>query len=99
MDKALFMRRAQNRLYAEAACVGKPPYLFDVTEYWNLISDLALNMCCICPVKEDCLIVVNPTESYYDGIAGGMIFKNGEIVSREKPLSKPKLRKLRKLSK
>jgi hypothetical protein len=93
------LRRAQDRLYAEAACRNKPPYLFEETQYWNLVSDLALNICCICTVKEDCLMVVNPTESYYDGVAGGMIFKNGEIVSREKPVVKPKVRKLRKSSK
>lgn len=96
MDKALFMRRAQNRLYAEARCLAKPAYLFDQTEHDNLYTDLALSICSMCTVQEDCLIVVNPADSLYDGIAGGIVFKNGKIVDRNETPKTPKLRKLSK---
>lgn len=99
MDKALFMRRAQNRLYAEARCNGKESYLFDQTEHGNLITDLALGICAMCTVQEDCLLIVNPADSLYDGIAGGIVFKNGKIVERNQTPPQPKLRKLRKMRK
>ncbi len=95
-DKERLMRRAQDRLYADAACLGKPPILFDQTEFDSLYTELALQICAKCKVQEDCLLIVNPTNTYFDGIAGGIIFKNGEIVDKSTLPKSPKLRKLSK---
>ena len=94
--KERFMRRAQDRLYAAAACLQSEPHVFDQTEYESLYTELALSICGRCTVQEDCLLVVNPTENLYDGVAGGMVFKNGEVVERHTNPKSPKLRKLSK---
>ena len=84
-----FKRRASVRLTDNAACAGQTPYLFDEVEH-NRYSEAALNICGTCKVAEECLLIVNPTNSYFDGVAGGIVFKNGVIVP--KPQIKPRFR-------
>jgi hypothetical protein len=88
-DKALFMRRASIKLIENAACVSQTPYLFDEVEH-NAYSEAAINICGTCTVTEECLLIVNPTNSYFDGVAGGIVFKNGFIVPKDS--SKPRFR-------
>jgi len=46
----------------------------------NALADEALSYCARCPVKAECVMIVKPHESYFDGICGGIIWKNGRPV-------------------
>jgi hypothetical protein len=41
----------------------------------------ALALCAECPFTRECLELVQPRESYYDGVAGGHLFRNGMCVT------------------
>lgn len=52
----------------------------------NCMAEEALTYCARCPVKAECVMIVKPHESYFDGICGGIIWKNGRPVgSKMKP--------------
>lgn len=64
----------------DAPCRETDSWLFDQT---NL--DLAmpgLNVCKGCPFWQNCEDLVQPKTSYYDGICGGKVWKNGKILAR-----------------
>lgn len=67
-------------LLAGAACLNANPRLFDITD--PIRATFALRYCRLCPVKGLCLAVVNPEKSYYDGICGGIVWRNGREVAR-----------------
>jgi len=79
-----FQYQARKKLDREANCIDKPARYFDETEYDSIIAEAALSICSECKVQEECLLVVNPSNSFYDGIVGGIIFKNGKIQKKEK---------------
>jgi len=64
-----------------AACIGSNPGLFDHTEFPD--ADLALGFCAQCPVTSLCLTVVRPQKSRFDGVAGGVVWRNGYRVRRD----------------
>jgi hypothetical protein len=66
-------------LYSQAVCVDANPMYFDQIEH-NKLAKEALNYCAVCPVRKQCLMVVKPRESYFDGICGGVIWRNGQRV-------------------
>lgn len=73
------MTPAANRLYAYAACVGMDPAYFD--ESTNTpAAQFALSVCRRCPVRAECIEVLKPGESYYDGVAGGFIWTGGRAA-------------------
>lgn len=76
--------RARKKLDREANCKDKPARYFDETDYDSIIAEAALSICSECKVQEECLLVVNPSNSFFDGIAGGIIFKNGQIQEKVK---------------
>ena len=63
---------------ATAACVGADPRLFDSTTFPG--ADLALHYCGHCPVVALCLDIVRPSKSHFDGVAGGIVWRNGYKV-------------------
>ena len=69
------------RFYEEAACKDVPtPAFFDQTNPNDIYAKAALEICSTCKVQAECLIVVNPRESLFDGICGGKVWSNGVIV-------------------
>lgn len=62
-----------------AACAGVNPRLFDETTYpqaWN-----ALKVCSSCPRRTQwaCLKKIEPHRTWFDGVAGGMVWRNGIV--------------------
>lgn len=71
------------RLYNEAACLDADPQLFDATIPTTKNAELALGYCKTCPVVAECLTVLKPDRSQYDGIAGNLVWRNGTIQERK----------------
>ena len=65
---------------ALAACVGANPRLFDQTDV--LRATYALAHCRDCRIPDLCLAVVRPETSHYDGVAGGIVWRNGRVIGR-----------------
>lgn len=81
----LVQSKEERALYSQAPCIGSNAMYFDQIEP-NALADEALSYCARCPVKAECVMIVKPHESYFDGICGGIIWKNGRPVgSRIKP--------------
>lgn len=59
----------------QAACKGADPSLFD--HYEGDEVDDALSYCDRCPVIQECEEYVSPRRSYFDGVCGGKIWRNG----------------------
>lgn len=62
-----------------ARCIGQDPLLFDIEEAYPLAFDL----CDACPVQLWCLETVNPAASWYDGVVGGLVWKDGALRPRK----------------
>lgn len=63
------------RSLERAACKGADPRLFDAIageDVWD-----ALSYCERCPVMQACLDYVQPSRSYFDGVAAGRLWRNG----------------------
>ncbi len=69
-----------DRSLLDAACIGHNPTLFDATEYPQALAALAV--CGTCTIKVECLAVVRPGPSWFDGVAGGLVWRNGYQVRR-----------------
>lgn len=63
---------------AKPACVGKNPELFD----WPEFAYAAIEICNECPVQAWCLREVDPARSYFDGVAGGHQWRDGQVLNR-----------------
>jgi len=75
-----FLRPLSEKLL-DAACLGDNPKLFDATSYPQAFAGLAV--CARCTVKVECLQTVRPGPSWFDGIAGGVVFRDGYQVRRD----------------
>lgn len=60
------------------ACKPEEADLFD--NEW--LYDQALAICAPCPVKAWCLRQVDPVPGFYDGVAGGHVWKDGQVVHK-----------------
>lgn len=58
-----------------AACKGANPALFDAVAGDRVFD--ALSYCERCPVIEACCDYVQPSRSYFDGVAAGRLWRNG----------------------
>lgn len=58
---------------AQPSCNPDTADLFDME--WTY--GMALAICQDCPVRDWCLTVVDPARNYYDGVAGGAVWKEG----------------------
>jgi WhiB family redox-sensing transcriptional regulator len=66
-------------LIQKAACREADPYIFNFTDgpfVW-----MALRHCERCPVVRECDETVRPRKSYFDGVAAGKVWRNGERVA------------------
>ncbi|PRH79095.1 hypothetical protein C6N75_11470 [Streptomyces solincola] len=63
---------------AAAACVDLPPEV--VFSRRPATAAPALTACGRCPVVARCLEAVAPAESWFDGVSGGRLWRNGRPV-------------------
>lgn len=66
---------APSRNLEQAACKGANPGLFDAIA-GDLVFD-ALSYCERCEVASECFDYVQPSRSYFDGVAAGRLWRNG----------------------
>lgn len=59
-------------------CKPEQAHLFDYEIYYSA----ALAICETCPVKDWCLQVVDPALNFYDGVVGGVAWKEGKPLAR-----------------
>jgi hypothetical protein len=60
------------------ACSGEDPALFD--EYRFPHAYEALRICANCRFTDECIEWVRPNKSFFDGVAGGVVWRNGYRV-------------------
>lgn len=60
------------------ACQGTNPELFD----WAEFAPTAIDICGACKVQAWCLRQVDPARSYFDGVAGGHQWREGQVLDR-----------------
>ncbi len=60
-----------------APCRDLPSGIFDMVEWPD--AELGLSTCETCPMRVECLKLVDPLRSYYDGICGGYVWIEGNI--------------------
>ena len=60
-----------------APCRDLPSGLFDMVEWPD--AELGLSTCQTCTMKVECLKLVDPLRSYFDGICGGYVWIEGNI--------------------
>jgi len=70
----------RDKFYAEAACKDINPGFFDGTNPNDIYTKAGLNVCESCTVQLECVVIVKPRESYFDGVCGGKVWANGQIV-------------------
>ncbi|MGW4648331.1 WhiB family transcriptional regulator [Kitasatospora sp. NPDC004289] len=61
-----------------AACRGLPAREIFVTRAAQAAP--ALRRCAACPVRRRCLEAVQPELSWFDGVCGGRLWRNGRVV-------------------
>jgi len=59
-------------------CVGRDPVLFTEAD----TAALAVGLCADCPALAWCLDRVDPARSFFDGVAGGVEWRDGEPILR-----------------
>lgn len=70
--------RPPSRLLEEAACIGKPPHIFDATTIDDATE--ALFVCSRCWVKRECMTWMQPARRFYDGVVGGRLWREGKEI-------------------
>ena len=61
-----------------AECNGENPVLFDAHRYPEAWA--ALTICAKCRVTQECIEYVRPSKSHFDGVCGGVVWRNGYRV-------------------
>lgn len=85
-----------------APCCGRDGFTVNEND-WTNGSDLKrllgpqLATCGPCPYRAVCIAAVKPAQAKFDGIAGGRLWCNGEVIAAlddvfEEELTEPKLR-------
>jgi WhiB family redox-sensing transcriptional regulator len=94
IDPARFIEPAD--WITDAPCAGAWD-LFDVPVLRDLHAAFqyaapALAMCAACPFVEKCIARVDPYNSLFDGVCGGVLWRNGRATERpaEKPAPAPR---------
>ncbi|MFG2721602.1 WhiB family transcriptional regulator [Streptomyces sp. NPDC048416] len=62
-----------------AACIGLPDRAVFARDPEAALP--ALRACAICPVRRSCLEAVEPRRSWFDGVSGGRLWRNGQEVT------------------
>lgn len=72
----------------EAPCAGQwwmtdlPPHILERTPRAKVVAAMqpTLKLCADCPFTRECIDRVAPKESWYDGVAGGFVWRNGQVI-------------------
>lgn len=72
----------------EAPCAGRwwmtdiPPELRHNTNRTTIVAAMqpGLALCAGCPFAAECTATVAPRESFYDGVCGGLVYRNGRPI-------------------
>lgn len=75
--------------FTGAPCIGNPE-LFDASTWQS--ASVALEACKNCPFRYECLVVVDPAASWYEGVVGGMLWVCGKPMVKEWRRIKPERR-------
>jgi WhiB family redox-sensing transcriptional regulator len=70
-----------------AACQGLP--LHSVFAVQPSEAAEALRACNQCSVRRECEAVVDPANTWFDGVSGGRLWRNGREVKLRSPLAAP----------
>lgn len=70
----------------QPACAGINPAFFDDPQFYQA----GLEVCVECPAKLWCLNQVDPVNNWYDGVAGGVAWKDGKPLI-DRPRAIPEL--------
>ena len=65
----------------DAACVSSDPRMFNAKAYPE--AEPALQLCATCSKVATCIEMVRPSKSHFDGVAGGVVWRNGYIVRKD----------------
>ncbi|GGV26746.1 hypothetical protein GCM10010245_43920 [Streptomyces spectabilis] len=62
-----------------AACADLPPH----SVFTRIPSEAAavLRACNQCPIRKECEAVVDPGRTWFDGVSGGRLWRNGRAVA------------------
>lgn len=74
-----------------AACIGLDPALFDHFEFPD--ASLAVGICAECPITDLCVEIVRPQKNHFDGVAGGIVWRNGYRVRADNSTREDRFRK------
>ncbi|MEV6547754.1 hypothetical protein AB0M57_03480 [Streptomyces sp. NPDC051597] len=63
-----------------AACANLPQH----SVFARVPSDAepVLRACNQCPIRTECEVVVDPAHTFFDGVSGGRLWRNGREVKR-----------------
>lgn len=75
---------------SNAPCRESDPWLFD--QYQLDLAQPGLQHCKGCPFWQNCEDLVQPKSSYYDGICGGKVWRNGRVLASLHPTLPHKLK-------
>lgn len=72
----------------QAPCAGAwwltdlPPHILERTPRSKVVAAMqpTLKLCAECPFTRECVERVAPTESFYDGVCGGKVYRNGQVI-------------------
>ena len=76
-----------------AACANIDPALFDHFVFPQAAS--AISVCNRCTVIEQCMNWVRPSKSYFDGVAAGVVWRNGYRVRPDNTTREDRFLRLR----
>jgi hypothetical protein len=79
-SQSMISNSLRDKFYQEAACKDINPGFFDGTNPNDIYTKAGLNVCESCTVQLECVVIVKPRESYFDGVCGGKVWANGNIV-------------------
>lgn len=72
--------RLEAKLYENANC-HDDFVLFETQEFY--LVKRALEVCNGCSVRRECIEVISPYQTFFDGVAGGFLWKEGRRVNVE----------------
>ena len=81
----------------DAACVSSDPRMFNAKTYPE--AEPALEVCATCSKVATCIEMVRPSKSFYDGVAGGVVWRNGYVVRKDNSTREDRLLRNRDVSK
>ena len=82
-----------NSYLGNAACLGKSPQIFDAFTFPE--ANLAMSICKTCTVVTECFNLVRPNKSFFDGVAGGIVWRNGYRVRENNTTREDRILRIR----